>query len=222
MRRSAALLAVACLFLGAGCGKEEEKKQDGDSKTAAAAPAGAPASATASAPDQAAPAAAAAAPAGDAAVDPASLAQKVGVEPGPIEPDANEGAAAVVSKADGKVEVRRVGTETWEETKADAQLYPGDQIRAADGGMVTVTLVDETSVEVAEQSAIAIGSREATEDPASSASVLYGVARFSVAERAPGEGPFMVFAPGAVVATKGTIYTVGAAASGVTRVGVEN
>jgi hypothetical protein len=75
---------------------------------------------------------------------------------------------------------------------------------------------------VAEQSAIAIGSRDATADPASSAAVLYGVARFSVADRAPGEGPFLVFTPGGVVATKGTVYTVGVAASGISRVGVED
>jgi hypothetical protein len=117
---------------------------------------------------------AAADPAAGAAgpVDPKALAEKIGVEPGPVEYEADEGAAAVVAGAEGKVEVRRVGSEEWEETKAEAQLHEGDQIRAADGGLVTVTLVDETSVEVAEESAIAIGSRKATQDPASSAAVL--------------------------------------------------
>src|SRR6266545_3309060 len=214
MRRSAALLAVACLLGGAGCSKDEEKKGP---DTTAAGPAGAPASEPAKDEDKEKPSA----PSGDGSADPAALAKRVGVEPGPIEYGPDEGAAAVVASAQGKVEIRRVGTETWEETKAEAQLHEGDQVRAAEGGLVTVTLVDESSIEVAEESAVAIGSRQATADPASSAAVLYGVARFSVAARAPGEGTFMVFTPGGVVATKGTIYTVGVAASGVSRVGVE-
>ena len=213
MRPSPAFLAAACLLVGVGC-SEDEKKQDDTSKSA-----GSP-SAPASGEQKEAPAEPSA-PAGDA-VDPESLAEKIGVEPGPIADDKDEGAAAVVASAEGKVEVRRVGNETWEETKAEVQLRAGDQIRAADGGQVNVTLVDETAIEVAEQSAIAIGSRDATADPASSAAVLYGVARFSVAERASGEGPFLVFTPGGVVATKGTVYTVGVAASGVSRVGVED
>ncbi len=214
MRRSAALLAAACLLAEVGCGKEEEKKDE--AKGVAGEPA---AKAAGDAAKDDAPAQPAAS--GDA-VDPESLAEKIGVEPGPIAYDKDEGAAAVVASAKGVVEVRRVGNETWEETKAEAQLHAGDQIRAADGGQVNVTLVNETAIEVAEQSAIAIGSRDATADPASSAAVLYGVARFSVADRAPGEGPFLVFTPGGVVATKGTVYTVGVAASGITRVGVED
>jgi hypothetical protein len=216
MRRSAALLAAACLLAEVGCSKEEEKKDE--AKGVAGEPA---AGAADDAVKEAAPAAPAQPAASGDAVDPESLADKIGVEPGPIEYDKDEGAAAVVASARGVVEVRRVGNETWEETKAEAQLHAGDQVRAADGGQVNVTLVDETAIEVAEQSAIAIGSRDATADPASSAAVLYGVARFSVADRAPGEGPFLVFTPGGVVATKGTVYTVGVAASGVTRVGVE-
>jgi hypothetical protein len=220
MRRSAAFLAVTCLLYGAGCSKDEETKGEDTSKSAGTA--GEAASGTAKGEGEKSDTAAPASSEGEVAVDPAALAQKVGVEPGPVEYGADEGAAAVVASAEGKVEFRRVGNETWEETKAEAQLHEGDQIRAADGGMVTVTLVDETSIELTEESALAIGSRKATEDPASSAAVLYGVARFTVAERAPGEGPFLVFTPGGVVATKGTVYTVGVAASGATRVGVES
>jgi len=216
MRRSAALLAAACLLGGSGCSKDENKT--GDDKAAAGGATGQPAAEPGKAAGDAAKAEDGAA---EAALDPAALAEKIGVEPGPVEYGADEGAAAVLSAAEGKVEIRRVGNETWEEGKADAQLHEGDQVRTGDAATATLTLVDESSVEVAEESAVAIGSRQATEDPASSAAVLYGVARFSVADRAAGEGPFLVFTPGGVVATKGTVYTVGVVASGQSRIGVE-
>ncbi|HWM87805.1 MAG TPA: FecR domain-containing protein, partial [Kofleriaceae bacterium] len=219
MRRSAALLAAACLVVGVGCSKDESKADESKSAPSSGAPASGSAEAKG---EESKTAGDVAEPAAGGAVDPAALAEKVGVEPGAFEYGPEDGAAAVVASAQGKVEIRRVGTETWEETKAEAQLHEGDQVRAAEGGLVTLTLVDETSIEVAEESAVAIGSRSATADPASSAAVLYGVARFTVNERAPGEGPFLVFTPGGVVATKGTVYTVGVAASGVSRVGVEN
>jgi FecR protein len=223
MRRSAALLAVAFLSMEIGCSKEEGNQQGNTGKSGESAAAPASGSDKSGAQDKGAAAGqTSSAPAGDSAVDPASLAQKVGVEPGPIEYEKDEGAAAVVASVKGTVEVRRVGTETWEKAAAEAQLRAGDQVRAGDGGQAVITLVDESSIEVAEESAIAIGSRDATADPASSAATLYGVARFTVAERAPGEGPFMVFAPGGMIATKGTVYTVGVIASGATRVGVES
>lgn len=211
MRRSAALLAAACLLGGAAC-EQGGEKTGGDE---AADPARAD-------PAKADPSATAAAGAAAGSVDGVALAEKIGVEPGPIEYDADEGGVAALAATSGKVEVRRVGTETWEEARAEAQLHEGDQVRTGDGAAATLTLVDETSVELAEESAVAVGTRKATQDPASSAAALYGVARFSVAPRAAGEGPFLVFTPGGVVATKGTVYTVGVVASGHTRIGVED
>lgn len=206
MRRSTSLLAVAGLLAwAAGC--ESEKKQD-DPKAAASGEAK-----PGTKPGGDKPAAAS----GTAAV----LAEDIGVEPGGIEPDKDEGGAAVLSAVTGTVEVRRVGVETWEPAKADDELQAGDQVRTGDQSTATVALADQTAIELAEESAIAIGSREATADPASSAGVLYGVARFTAAPRAEGEGPFMVYTPAGIVATRGTVYTVGVVASGQTRVGVE-
>jgi len=235
MRHTAALLAAAWLLCGPGCSKEEDETSGDEAKTGAAGIAPASLSGKGAEEGKGKDAEKEAGGAGAAPTDPAALAKKIGVQPGPVEYDPDEGAAAVVASAQGKVEVRRVGNENWEETKAEAQLHEGDQIRAADGGLVTLTLVDETSVEVAEESAVAIGSRKATQDPASSAALLYGVARFSVADRAPGEGPFLVFTPGGVVAAKGSaapasasapsagpIFTAGVVASGQSRVGVES
>ena len=215
MRRSTRLLAVVCLMAAGGCSKGDSNKNDkagtsgetaGKTAEGAAATGGGQAAAQA---DQA------------AAADPAALAQQVGVEPGPWQYDAKDGASAVLSTADGTVEVRHVGVETWAKAAADDTLHEGDQVRTDDGGKATVTLADQSVVELAEQSAVAVGSREATKDPASSAAVLYGVARFTVAPRAAGEGAFLVYTPDGVVATKGTVYTVGVVASGATRVGVE-
>ncbi len=152
--------------------------------------------------------------------DPTALAAKVGVEPGGVD-RGDEGAAAVITSADGTVLVRRLGEGDFSEAKAQASLYAGDQIKTDSESTATLVLVDETVIEVAGDSAIAIGDRDASADPASSAAVLYGAARFSVSPRAPGEGPFLVFTPGGVIATKGTVYAVGVAASGEARVGVE-
>ena len=228
MRRLTSLLAATCLLSwGLGC---EEKKEGEAGKEGAAATAPTDKPAEGDKPAEAAqPAegeAAAEATAEDpAAGQPAEVAEDVkdvGVEPGTFEyEDEEKDGEAAISAVTGTVEVRRVGNENWEAAKADDALHPGDQVRAADGGSATVTLADETAVEVAEESAIAIGSREATEDPASSVAVLYGIARFSVAPRAEGEGPFLVYAVNGVIAAKGTVYTVGTAASGTTRVGVE-
>jgi hypothetical protein len=230
MRRLTSLLAAGCL-LSWGLGCEEGKKEEaGKEGAAAATPTDKPAEgdkpAEADKPAEGdAPAEGEAAAEDPSAGQPAEVAEEVkdiGVEPGTFEYEEEEkDGEAAISAVTGTVEVRRVGTETWEAAKQDDPLHPGDQVRAADGGSATVTLADETTVEVAEESAIAVGSREATEDPASSAAVLYGIARFSVAPRAEGEGPFLVYAVNAVVAAKGTVYTVGTAASGTTRVGVE-
>jgi len=157
--------------------------------------------------------------AGEGKTDGAAVVAQVGVEPGPVEH--KEGSAAVLKASKGTVEIRRLGEETFAAAKNDQALYPGDQVRAGAGASATVVLADSSTIEIAETSTVAIGSRLATADPASSAAVLVGVARFSVAERSPGEGPFVVFVPAGVIATKATAFTVGVAADGDARVGVE-
>jgi len=145
-----------------------------------------------------------------------------GVTAGGITRDAKEGPAAVVTALKGTVEVRRVGETTFAAAKADTALYPGDQIRTGDASTATVALADESIIEVAEVSTIAISSRESTADPASGAAVLAGLARFTVTSRAPGEGAFHVYTPAGVVVTRGTVYGIGVAASGDVRIGVES
>jgi hypothetical protein len=146
----------------------------------------------------------------------------VGVQAGGIQHADNEGAAAMLASMNGTVEVRRVGEPTWTAAKADTKLYPGDVVRTADGGSATVTLADESTVELAEATTLAIASRDGTADPASATAVLGGLARFSVTPRAPAEGPFRVYTSSGVIVTRGTVYGVGVSASGDARVGVES
>ncbi|MBA3463613.1 MAG: FecR domain-containing protein [Deltaproteobacteria bacterium] len=145
-----------------------------------------------------------------------------GVSAGGIQRDDKEGPAAIVTSAKGTVEVRRVGETTFSAAKDDSKLYPGDQLRTGDASTATVALADESVIEVAEVSTVAIASRESTADPASGAAVLAGLARFTVTPRAPGEGAFRVYTTAGVVVTRGTVYGVGVAASGEVRVGVES
>ena len=199
LRCAIALFATAAA--SASCKKEEAKPAEPGAAKVEAGKEGASASAEA----------------GKAAA--AQVAAQVGVDPGPVEH--KEGATAVLAAVQGTVEVRRLGEETFAPAKANAALYGGDQIRTGDGARATVAFPDESVAEVAEASTLSIGSRVATADPASSAAILAGVARFSVSPRAPAEGPFLVFAPAGVIATKGTAFGVGVAADGDARVGVE-
>jgi hypothetical protein len=146
----------------------------------------------------------------------------VGVQAGGIEHADNEGAAAILASMNGTVEVRRVGEPTWAAAKADTKLFPGDVVRTSDGATATVTLADESTVELAEATTLAIASRDGTADPASATAVLGGLARFSVTPRAPAEGPFRVYTSSGVIVTRGTVYGVGVSASGDARVGVES
>jgi hypothetical protein len=156
-------------------------------------------------------------------VDATELAQSIGVEPGGWVVDDSAGAEAVVSSGAATVEVRRVGEEQFAAGQAEpVQLFAGDQVRTGVGASAVVTMADETVIELAADSAIAIGERDASPLPASSAAVLYGVARFTVSERGPGEGSFVVYTPAGMVATVGTVYGVGVTASGDARVGVES
>jgi hypothetical protein len=145
-----------------------------------------------------------------------------GVQAGGIERAATDGAAGMLATANGTVEVRRVGETQWAAAKASDKLYPGDQVRTSEGSTATITLADESTIEVAEASTVAVASRAGTADPASSAAVLGGLARFTVQPRTPGEGAFRVYTSSGVILTKGTTYGVGVAASGEARVGVES
>lgn len=205
MRRSIAMaITVATLGFGA-C------KKDGDSKKEPVAPKTTETTGTTKdTPKDTAPKAA-----GDST-------SPAGVAAGGIERDAKEGPAAVVTALKGTVELRRVGETTYASVQVDTGLYSGDQLRTGDASTATVTLVDESVIEVAEISTIAIASRDSTADPASGAAVLAGLARFTVTARAPGEGAFHVYTPAGVVLTRGTVYGVGVAASGDVRVGVES
>jgi hypothetical protein len=144
-----------------------------------------------------------------------------GIAAGGIERAADEGSAAMIASASGTVEVRRVGETTWTAAKADTKLWPGDVVRTSDQSAATIMLADQSTIEVSETSSVAIASRDGSADPASSAAVMAGLARFTVSARTPGEGAFRVYTPSAIVLTKGTTYGVGVAASGEARIGVE-
>ncbi|MGE0872178.1 MAG: FecR domain-containing protein [Kofleriaceae bacterium] len=200
MRRSTTLTLIALLALAMlGCSKQRDEKTSGD-------------------------------PAAAKSVDPGSKSEPatssdppadVGVEAGGIQRDAKEGPGAVITAAKGQVEVRRVGEAEFKDSKAETKLYAGDVVRTGEGSTATIALADESVIEVAEVSTVAIANRNASADPASGAAVLAGLARFTVTPRAPGEGAFRVYTPAGVVLTKGTVYGVGVAASGNARVGVE-
>lgn len=194
MQRLASVLGILCVVAAAGCSKKSNDDQ--------APPAPAPAKAQAP------------------AFDPAALASAIGIAPGAVMPDDDAGADAVAT-GEGELELRRLGAELFEPHKGELKLWAGDQVRTGAGGSATIVLADQSVVELAEQTAVAIGDRDAGADPASSVAVLYGVARFSVSPRGPGEGPFLVFTPAGVVAAKGTTYGVGVAVDGSARVAVE-
>jgi len=153
---------------------------------------------------------------------PAAKTAAPGVAAGGIQHDDKEGPAAILTQAKGSVEVRRLGETQYAAAQANTKLYAGDTLRTGDAASATVALADQSVIEVGEISTIGVGSRNGTADPASSAAVLDGVARFTVTPRAPGEGPFRVYTDAGVIITRGTTYGVGVAASGEARVGVEN
>jgi len=148
-----------------------------------------------------------------------ALIARIGAAPGPILRD--EGAAAVLVGAQGKIEIRALGEETFRTAVSEQLLYPGDQLRTAEGAQATLLFADESTAELAEDTTMEIGTRVVVPDPTSTAAVLSGVSRFNVKPRAPAEGPFIVFTPAGLVTTKGTTFGVGVAANGEARVGVE-
>lgn len=152
-------------------------------------------------------------------LDTQTLIRNVGAEPGPVQ--RSDGALAMIAESAGSLEVRRLGQESFAAIRNGA-LFHGDQLRTGEGARATILFADTTTAELTESSLLAIGSRSTSPDPASTAAVLSGVVRFSTAGRVAGEGPFVVFTPAGLVATKGTVFAVGVAASGASRVGVES
>ena len=161
-------------------------------------------------------------PAGSAAVAPAAPPSSAGVEAGGITHGKDEGAAGTITSVSGTIELRRVGEPKFAAARLEDKLFSGDQIKSGQQSSATVALADDSVIELAEVTTVGIGSRDGTADPASSSAVLTGLARFSVAPRAPGEGAFRVYTPQGVVMTKGTAYGVGVSATGETRIGVED
>jgi len=156
------------------------------------------------------------------AADAKLLVDTVGVKAGAWEYGKDIGPDGIVSELKGTVEIRRVGVESFAKAEQDAMLFPGDVVRSGPDSSATLLLVDETAVELTHDTVVAIGDRNASADPGSSAAVLYGVARFTVSKRGQGEASFLVYTPSAVVGTTGTTYAVGVAADGQMRVGVED
>ena len=157
------------------------------------------------------------------AVDVDALMEKIGVKPGAFAIEKGVGSEGVLTSRQGTVSLRKAGEEEFKDiTEDETQLYPGNQIRTATDSSAVLTLADETVVELAEDTTVAIADRDATADPASSLVVMAGVARFTVSERGQGEGPFLVYTPTGIIGTKGTTFAVGVAATGDVRVGVED
>jgi len=154
-------------------------------------------------------------------VDVDSLTGRVGVKPGGlVTPGVGPDAALMWSE--GTVSVRRVGEDRFADATPKMQLFSGDTIWTGPHTEATVALADETLVQLAEESVVVIGNRAVSADPASSAALLYGVARVSVSPRARGEGAFVLSVGPALVAAKGTAFAAGFVAGGAARVGVEH
>lgn len=161
------------------------------------------------------------APLAVAQIDVAAISGRIGVKPGPLTHD-GVGPAAALMESLGAVTVRRVGEERFEDSTPNMGLYAGDEVWTGPHAQATLALADETLVELAEETVVLIGNRAVSSDPASSASVLYGVARLSISPRARGEGAFLTMVGGTIVGAKGTAIGVAVAAGGYVRVGVEH
>jgi hypothetical protein len=154
-------------------------------------------------------------------VDIDSLTGRVGVKPGGLL-TTGVGPDASLMWSEGTVSVRRVGEDRFVDATPKMQLYSGDAIWTGPHTEATVALADETLVQLAEESVLVVGNRAVSADPASSAALIYGVARVSVSPRVRGEGAFVLSVGSALVAAKGTAYAAGLVAGGAARVGVEH
>jgi hypothetical protein len=150
-----------------------------------------------------------------------SLAGRVGVKPGGLVTP-GVGPDAALMSGEGTVVVRRVGEDRFADATPKMQLFSGDTIWTGPHTEATIALADETLVQLAEESVVVVGNRAVSADPASSAALLYGVARVSVSPRARGEGAFVMSVGSALVAAKGTAFAAGVVAGGAARVGVEH
>jgi hypothetical protein len=154
-------------------------------------------------------------------IDVESLVTRIGVKPGPLSHE-NVGPSASIMKVLGTVSVRRVGEDRFIDAGPKTPLFAGDQVWTAKHGAATVALADNTLIQMADETLVGIGNRAITSDPASSAAVLYGVARMSISPRARGEGAFITNGGPAIVGAKGTVFGVAVAAGGEVRVGLEH
>jgi hypothetical protein len=154
-------------------------------------------------------------------IDLGSLTTRIGVKPGPLS-HPGVGPAASIMSASGVVQVRRVGEDRFVESQENTPLYAGDQVWTTPHAQATVAFADDTLVQLADETAISIGNRAVSPDPASSVAVLYGVTRLSISPRARGEGAFLTSAGPALIGAKGTVFSVAVVAGGLVRVGVEH
>jgi hypothetical protein len=154
-------------------------------------------------------------------VDIVSLTTRVGIKPGGlVYPDV--GPAAAVKTSRGLLTVRRTGEERFVDATPNMALQAGDVLRTGPHAEAMIALADNTVIQLAEDTAIAIGNRAILPDPASSAAVLYGVARMSISPRARGEGAFLAVAGDNYVGAKGTVFVAAVSVGGLVRIGVEH
>lgn len=210
--RTIVALVLVALLCAPGCSKDEKKEDD---KGGIAPKAAVPQAAVPKAEEKKEHI-------DEAIVDVPALVEQIGVEPGAFAIEEGIGSEGVVSLRNGAVARRRAGEKEFQDIDEDgAKLYTGDQIRTITDSSAVLTLADETVIELAEDTTIAIGDRDAVADPASSGVVMAGVARFTVSERGEGEGPFLVYTPAGIIGSLGTTFGVAVAATGDVRVGVE-
>lgn len=160
-------------------------------------------------------------PAATPQIDISSLTARVGVKPGPLT-NPGVGPAGALKTSRGLLTVRRVGEERFVDATPNMAIQSGDVIRTGAHAEAMIALADNTVIQLAEETAVALGNRAVSADPASSAAILYGVARISISPRARGEGSFLTIAGDTYIGARGTVIGVAVSAGGVVRVGVEH
>ncbi len=126
----------------------------------------------------------------------------------------------IISLAKGTVEIRRAGLEGFEKVAKDDKVFAEDAVRVGADGEATLAMWDNSSVQLAPESAVTVNSSEDIKAPAPSVTVMAGAVAFDVAERDQGQGPFSVYTPSSVAHVQGTVLSVGVGLSGASRVGV--
>jgi len=139
----------------------------------------------------------------------------------PLPVDKEAVAEGVLSGVKGSVEVRRAGQAEFTAAKNDTKVFAKDAVRAGKDGEATMTLWDNSSVELTPESAVTLNTSAAIKSPSPSITVMAGAARFDVAARTEGQGAFSIYTPSAAVAVQGTVLAVGVGLSGNARVAVE-